>query len=73
MVFGLGGVAFTYERETGILHIEVTGDVEEVSDLSEEVKTEINKYFDNLIAKYPLGFVATVYGYTLLDESSYKK
>ena len=79
------GVAFTYEHETGILHIdsrveefdclsiEVTGGVEEVSDLPEEVKTEINNYFDNLIAKYPLGFVATVYGYTLLDESSYKK
>lgn len=79
------GVAFTYERETGILHIDasvkefdclsikVTGTVEEVSDLSEEVKTSINTFYDGLIAKYPLGFVARPHGYMLLDESSYKK
>lgn len=60
-------------KEFDCLSIKDTGGVEEVSDLSEEVKTTINTYFDNLIAKYPLGFVATVYGYTLLDESSYKK
>lgn len=70
------GVAFTYERETGILHIDLRcennkGLTTEVTDIADEVKSQINEYFDELITKNPLGLVVTLEGYSALSESSY--
>lgn len=70
------GVAFTYERETGILHIDLRcennkGLTTEVTDIADEVKSQLNEYFDELTNKNPFGLVVTYEGYLTLSESSY--
>lgn len=70
------GVAFSYDSETGILHIDLRcenhkGLTTEITDLPEEVKAKMDTYFGELITKNPYGLVVTLDGYLVLDESSY--
>lgn len=70
------GVAFSYERTTGYLHIDLRcsnhkGLTTVVTDLADEVQEQINAYFDELITKNPNGLVVTHKGYLVLNESSY--
>lgn len=70
------GVAFSYERTTGYLHIDLRcsnhkGLTTVVTDIADEVQEQINDYFDELITKNPKGLVVTHEGYLVLSESSY--
>lgn len=70
------GVAFSYERTTGYLHIDLRcsnhkGLTTVVTDIADEVQKQINAYFDELIDKNPNGLVVTHEGYLVLSESSY--
>lgn len=70
------GVAFSYERTTGYIHIDLRcsndkGLTTVVTDITGEVQEQINAYFDELIAKNPQGLVVTLEGYLTLSESSY--
>ena len=70
------GVAFSYERTTGYIHIDLRcsndkGLTTVVTDIAGEVQKQINAYFDELITKNPQGLVVTLEGYLTLSESSY--
>lgn len=70
------GVAFSYERTTGYIHIDLRcsndkGLTTVVTDIAGEVQEQINAYFDELITKNPQGLVVTLEGYLTLSESSY--
>lgn len=70
------GVAFSYERTTGYLHIDLRcsnhkGLTTVVTDIADEVQEQISAYFDELITKNHHGLVATHEGYLTLSESSY--
>lgn len=70
------GVAFSYERTTGYIHIDLRcsndkGLTTVVTDITGEVQEQINAYFDELITKNPQGLVVTLGGYLTLSESSY--
>ena len=70
------GVAFSYERTTGYLHIDLRcsnhkGLTTVVTDVADEVQEQINAYFDELITKNPHGLGITHEGYIALSESSY--
>ena len=70
------GVAFSYERTTGYIHIDLRcsndkGLTTVVTDIAGEVQEQINAYFDELITKNPQGLVVTLEGYLTLNESSY--
>ena len=70
------GVAFSYERTTGYIHIDLRcsndkGLTSVVTDIAGEVQEQINAYFDELITKNPQGLVVTLEGYLTLSESSY--
>lgn len=70
------GVAFSYERTTGYLHIDLRcsnhkGLTTVVTDVADEVQKQINAYFDELIDKNPNGLVVIHEGYLVLSESSY--
>ena len=70
------GVAFSYERTTGYLHIDLRcsnhkGLTTVVTDIAGEVQEQINAYFDELITKNPKGLVVTHEGYLVLNGSSY--
>lgn len=70
------GIAFSYERTTGYLHIDLRcsnhkGLTTVVTDVADEVQKQINAYFDELIDKNPNGLVVTQEGYLVLSESSY--
>lgn len=70
------GVAFSYERTTGYIHIDLRcsndkGLTTVVTDIAGEVQEQINAYFDELITKNPKGLVVTLEGYLTLSESSY--
>ena len=70
------GVAFSYERTTGYIHINLRcsndkGLTTVVTDIAGEVQEQINAYFDELITKNPQGLVVTLEGYLTLSESSY--
>lgn len=70
------GVAFSYERTTGYIHIDLRcsndkGLTTVVTDIAGEVQEQINAYFDKLITKNPQGLVVTLEGYLTLSESSY--
>ena len=70
------GVAFSNERTTGYLHIDLRcsnhkGLTTVVTDVADEVQKQINAYFDELIDKNPNGLVVTHEGYLVLSESSY--
>lgn len=70
------GVAFSYERTTGYIHIDLRcsndkGLTTVVTDIVGEVQEQINAYFDELITKNPQGLVVTLEGYLTLSESSY--
>lgn len=70
------GVAFSYERTTGYIHIDLRcsndkGLTTVVTDITGEVQEQINAYFDELITKNPQGLVVTLEGYLTLSESSY--
>ena len=70
------GVAFSYERTTGYIHIDLRcsndkGLTTVLTDIAGEVQEQINAYFDELITKNPQGLVVTLEGYLTLSESSY--
>lgn len=70
------GVAFSYERTTGYLHIDLhcsnhKGLTTVVTDIAGGVQEQINAYFDELITKNPKGLVVTHEGYLVLNGSSY--
>lgn len=70
------GVAFSYERTTGYILIDLRcsndkGLTTVVTDIAGEVQEQINAYFDELITKNPQGLVVTLEGYLTLSESSY--
>lgn len=70
------GIAFSYERTTGYIHIDLRcsndkGLTTVVTDIAGEVQEQINAYFDELITKNPKGLVVTLEGYLTLSESSY--
>lgn len=70
------GVAFSYERASGYLHIDLRcsnhkGLTTVVTDIAVEVQEQINAYFDEFITKNPYGLVVTPEGYLTLSESSY--
>ena len=70
------GVAFSYERTTGYLHIDLRcsnhkGLTKVVTDIAGEVQEQINAYFDELITKNPYGLVVSHDGYLVLSDSSY--
>lgn len=70
------GVAFSYVKEGGILHVDLrcendNGLTQEISDLSEEVKVQFNSLVDSLLLTNEYGMVITLTGYSFLDSSSY--
>ena len=70
------GVAFSYERATGYLQIDLRclnhkGLTTVVTDIADEVQEQINAYFDELIAKNPKGLLVTLEGFLVLSDSSY--
>lgn len=71
--FWFRGVAFSYVKETGILHIDLGYDDgkglnTEITDLSEEVKSGLNGLVDNILENAPRGIVFTLSGYTKIPE-----
>ena len=71
--FWFRGVAFSYVKETGFLHIDLGYDDgkglnTEITDLSEEVKSGLNDLIDHLLEDAPRGIVFTLSGYTVIPE-----
>ena len=71
--FWFRGIAFSYVKETGTLHIDLGYDDgkglnTEITDFSEEVKTDLNNLVDRLLKDAPNGLVLTLSGYTLIPE-----